>query len=124
VAHPVSAHLPRGEGLAVMHPSKENPVAAELRRLLRIWLALLVLGGAEFAASFLPLPRSLRPLVILPGVLMVASVAVGFMEVKRGIVLVRAFAVAAMFWLLVLLALGSADPLTRTDHHVPNAQVK
>jgi hypothetical protein len=108
----------------VMHPSKENPVAAELRRLLSIWLALLVLGGAEFAASFLPLPRSLRPLVILPGVLMVASVAVGFMEVKRGIVLVRAFAVAAMFWLLVLLALGSADPLTRTDHHVPNAQVK
>ena len=61
----------------------------------------------------------LRPLVMLPGVLMVATVAVGFMEVKRGIVLVRAFAVAAMFWLLVLLALGSVDALTRTDYHVP-----
>ena len=90
----------------------------------RIWLLLLVLGGAEFAASYLPLPRGLRPLVILPGVVMVATVAIGFMEVKRGFVLVRAFAVAALFWLLVLLGLGSADPLTRTDYRVPNAQVK
>ena len=46
------------------------------------------------------------------------------MEVKRGVVLVRAFAVAAIFWLLVLLGLGSVDALTRTDYHVPNAQVK
>lgn len=106
------------------HPSKENPVAAELWRLLRFWSVLLVLGGVEFAASFLPLPRSLRPLVILPAVLMVAAVAVGFMEVTRGSVLARTFAVAAMFWLLVLLGLGSADPLTRADYRVPNAQVK
>jgi hypothetical protein len=106
------------------HPSKENPVAAELWRLLRIWVVLLVLGGAELAASFLPLPRSLRPLVILPGALMAATVAVGFMEVRRGTVLVRTFAVAAMLWLFVLLALGSADPLTRTNHSVPNAHVK
>jgi hypothetical protein len=106
------------------HPSKENPVAAELWRLLRIWVVLLVLGGAELAASFLPLPRSLRPFVILPGALMAATVAVGFMEVRRGTVLVRTFAVAAMLWLFVLLALGSADPLTRTNHSVPNAHVK
>ena len=105
-------------------PSKQKPVAPELRRLFRIWLTLLVLGAVEFAASFLPLPRSLRPLVILPAVLMVATVALGFMELKRGSVLARTFAIAAMFWLLVLLALGSADPLTRTDYRVPNAQVK
>ena len=99
-------------------------MAAELWRLFRIWAVLLVLGGVEFAASYLPLPRSLRPLIILPGVLMVAAVAVGFMEVRRGTVLARTFAVAAMFWILVLLALGSADLLTRTDYHVPDAQVK
>ena len=99
-------------------------MTVELWRLFRIWLLLLVLGGAEFAASFLPIPRGFRPLVILPAALMVAIVALGFMEVKRGFVLVRAFAVAAMFWLLVLLGLGSADPLTRTDYRVPNAQVK
>lgn len=102
----------------------EKSVRIVLSRLFRIWLLLVVLGGTEFAVSCLPLPRSLRPLVILPGVVMVATVAIGFMEVKRGIVLVRAFAVAALFWLLVLLGLGSADPLTRTDYPVPNAQVK
>jgi hypothetical protein len=32
--------------------------------------------------------------------------------------------VAAMFWFLVLLALGSADPLTRTNYYVPDTYVK
>ena len=105
------------------HPS-ERAVATELWRLLRIWVLLLLLGAGEFAASYLPLARSLRPLVMIPGVFMIATVAVGFMEAKRGIVLVRAFAVAAMFWLLLLLGLGSADPLTRVDYDVPYAQVK
>ena len=96
----------------------------EIRRLLLIWLLLLGLGAAEWGASFLPLPRPWRPLVMIPGVLMVAVVAAGIMEVRRGPALVRAFALAAMFWLLVLLGLGSADPLTRTDYRVPGAQVK
>lgn len=105
------------------HP-REKVVTAELWRLLRVWVLLLLLGTAEFAASYLPLARPLRPLVMLPGVFMIVAVAVGFMEVKRGIVLVRAFAVAAMLWLLLLLGLGSADPLTRVDYDVPHAQVK
>lgn len=92
-------------------------------RLLLAWLLLLFLGGLEFAASFLPLGRSLRPLVIIPGVLMVVVVAIMFMEVGKGPVIVRGFAVAAMFWLIVLLGLGSADPITRTDYHVPHAHV-
>lgn len=102
----------------------ENSVSRKLIRLLRLWLLLLALGGAEFALSFSSIPRDWRPLVILPGVLMIVTVAVGFMEVKRGVVLVRAFAVAAMFWLLVLLGLGSVDAFTRTDYHVPYAHVK
>lgn len=103
---------------------KEQSVTRALGRLLRIWCLLLLLGCGEFGASFLPLPRGMRPLVMLPGVLMILTVAVGFMEVKRGIVLVRAFAVAAMLWLLVLLGLGSVDALTRTDYRVPHAEVK
>jgi hypothetical protein len=51
---------------------------------------------------------------MIPGVLMVLVVSIGFMEVKKGPVIVRAFAVAAMFWLFVLLVLGSADPLSQT----------
>ena len=96
----------------------------DMMRLLRVWGLLILLGGTEFATSYLPLERSWRPLVMIPGVLMVLVVAIGFMEVKKGPVLVRAFAVAAMFWLFVLLALGSADPLTRTDYYVPDAYVK
>ena len=95
-----------------------------MMRLLLVWGLLILLGGTELAASYLPLERSWRPLIMVPGALMVLVVAVGFMEVKKGPVIVRAFAVAAMFWLFVLLALGSADPLTRTNYYVPDIHVK
>ena len=109
------------ESASALDAQKEEP---KLRGLLLAWLMLLVLGSVEFAASYLPLARGLRPLVMIPGVLMVLTVAIGFMEVRRGPVLVRAFTVAAMFWLFVLLGLGSVDPLTRTDYLVPDAHVK
>ena len=95
-----------------------------MMRLLVTWGLLILLGGTELAASYLPLARCWRPLVMIPGVLMVLVVSIGFMEVKKGPVIVRAFAVAATFWLLVLLALGSADPLTRTNYYVPDIHVK
>jgi hypothetical protein len=95
-----------------------------MMRLLLMWGLLILLGGTEFAASYLPLARSWRPLIMIPGVLMVLVVAIAFMEVKKGPVVVRAFAVAAMFWLFVLLALGSTDPLTRTNYYVPNTRAK
>jgi cytochrome c oxidase subunit 4 len=105
-------------------PSQEDQAErAELKPLLCAWLLLIVLGCVEFVASYLHLPREFRPLIMVPGVLMVVAVALAFMEVRRGPVLVRAFAVAGLFWLLVLLGLGSADPLTRTDYRVPHAHV-
>jgi hypothetical protein len=96
----------------------DPPVRAELRRLLLQWLSLLLLGALEVAASSLPVSRSLRPLVMIPAALMIGVVLVGFMEIRRGSVLVRAFAVAAALWLLILLALGSVDPLTRAPHRI------
>jgi hypothetical protein len=89
-----------------------------------MWGLLILFGGAEFAAGYLPLARSWRPLIMIPGVLMILVVAIGFMEVRKGPVIVRAFAVGALFWLFVLLALGSADPFTRTNYYVPDAHVK
>ena len=53
-----------------------------MMRLLLVWGLLILLGGTEFAASYLPLERSWRPLIMVPGALMVLVVAVGFMEVK------------------------------------------
>lgn len=104
------------------HP-KSTPARA-LRHLLFAWVVLLLLGCAEFAASFLPLARSLRPLIMIPAALMVVLVSVSFMEVRKGPALIRAFAVAALFWLLILLGLGSVDPVTRTVYPVVHAQVE
>jgi hypothetical protein len=105
------------------HPHQGSEISSKIRSLLLTWILLLLLGGAEFAVSFLPLGRSLRPLVIIPGVLMVAVVAVSFMEVGRGPTIVRGFAVAAIFWLIVLLGLGSLDALSRTDYQLPHVGV-
>jgi hypothetical protein len=93
-------------------------------RLLLMWGLLILLGSTELAASYLPIARSWRPLIMIPGVLMVLVVSIAFMEVKKGPVIVRAFAVGALFWLFVLLALGSADPFTRTNYYVPDTHVK
>lgn len=84
-----------------------------MRHLLWMWLALVVLGACAFGGAFLPVPADLRPLLMLPSLVMVAILALGFMEVRRGGVLPGAFALAAIFWLFVLLGLGSTDPLTR-----------
>lgn len=88
-------------------------MTARMRHLIWLWLALLLLGACAFGGAFVPLPTGLRPLLMLPSLVMVGILAVGFMEVRRGGVLPAAFAIAAMFWLFVLLGLGSADPLTR-----------
>ena len=87
-------------------------------RLLLAWIALLLLGAVQFAISFLPMGRAFRPLVIGPSVIMVAIVAIAFMEVGKGPAIIRGFALAAVFWFIVLLGLGSADALTRTNYPV------
>ncbi len=58
---------------------------------------------------------------MLPAAGMVAVVGIVFMEVGDGPVIVRGFAVAGLVWLLVLLGLGSMDPMTRTEYQVPFA---
>ena len=47
-------------------------------------LSLLTVRVAEFAASYLCLPRGRRPPLMLPGVRMVGVVATGFMDARRG----------------------------------------
>jgi len=89
-----------------------------LRRLALTWLLLLILLAVEFGASFLPLGRSTRPLLLIPAVLMVAAVGGLFMQVGQGPRIVRLFAVASLLWLVFILGLGSLDPMTRTDYPV------
>jgi cytochrome c oxidase subunit IV len=85
--------------------------------LLIAWVLLLILLGVEFGVAFLPLGPWLRTLILLPALAMAAIVGTAFMEVGRAPVVARGFVAAGLFWLLVLLGLGSMDPLTRTDYH-------
>ena len=85
---------------------------------LQIWLALLIVAAAEFGASMLPIPAELRPILILPAATMAAIVALGYMRLLDAPDLARGFAVAGIFWLVVLLGLTMTDPLTRTIYTV------
>ena len=99
--------------MALPHENRSLP--PETGHLVVLWLTLLALGAIELGLSFLPWEPGARPLVILPAMAMIVVVAVGFMNVTKGPTIVRAFAIAALFWLLVLLGLGSVDVLTRID---------
>ena len=87
------------------------------RYALLTWLALLALGAIEFGGSFIHFGRSPRPVLLLPALCMVALVGFGFMRVRHGIALARGFALAGLLWLLLLLGLGTMDPLTRAVYH-------
>ena len=96
-------------------------MSADFRALLGTWVLLLMLLAGEFGAGFLPLPPSLRPLILIPAVIMVAAVGIMFMQVRKGPTIVRLFVVAGLVWLSILLGLGSLDPMTRTDVYTPIA---
>lgn len=83
------------------------------RNIVLMWLVLVLLGAIAFGCSFIPMGRDWRIVLILPSVVMAAVIAIGFMEIRRSGALSLAFSVAALFWLCVLLGLGSMDPLTR-----------
>jgi cytochrome c oxidase subunit IV len=88
------------------------------RHALFCWLALLLLAAAEIAGAFIRFDRTLRPLLMLPALGMVVLVGLMFMRMRRGIAVVRGFALAGLMWLLLLLGLGVMDPLTRTVYVV------
>lgn len=91
------------------------------RSLLLAWLLLILLGAAQFGVSFLPLGPSVRPVLLTLAAAMIVTVALAFMRINTGPRIVRGFAVAGLFWLIVLVGLGGMDPLTRTDYHVQQA---
>ncbi|HEY0423663.1 MAG TPA: hypothetical protein VGC82_10105 [Rhodopila sp.] len=85
---------------------------------LLVWLALLIVAAMEFGASFLPIAAGTRPILMLPAAIMAVLVALGYMRLLTAPEIARAFAVAGIFWLTVLLGLAMTDPLTRTVYAV------
>lgn len=92
-----------------------------MARIAVVWVVLVALLGLELGVSFLPMSPALRPLILVPALIMLGVIATSFMQVGRGPVVVRLFAAAGVLWLAILLALGSLDPLTRVLYRVePN----
>jgi hypothetical protein len=66
-----------------------------------------------------PDPRIRRcHLCLLPASAVIALIGVMFMRVQRSIAPARGFALAGLLWPLLLLSLGTMDPLTRADYPV------
>jgi hypothetical protein len=93
-------------------------MSAGHRHALFAWLALLLLAVAEIGGSFIHFDHSLRLLLLLPALAMVALVGLMFMRVQHSIAPARGFALAGLLWLLLLLGLGTMDPLTRAVYPV------
>jgi hypothetical protein len=88
-------------------------VIRSIARLTLTWVLLFALAGAEFVVSSLKIPTADRPLLLVFAVVMVVVVVTAFMRGHRAPIIARGFAVAAVFWLIVLLGLGTMDVVTR-----------
>ena len=89
------------------------------KRIWICWAALLLLLAITTGAAFLPLGPFNIAVALAIAAAKALLVLLFFMELVRSSGLVRAFAVAGFFWLLILLALTSADYLTRRDVSAP-----
>ena len=86
-------------------------------RVLLPWLALMALLGLEIGAALLHMGTAAA--VMAP--VMIAIVAGMFMRIGGETPLSRVFAIAGLFWLAILIGLGSLDFLARKDVPTPQA---
>lgn len=84
-------------------------------RVLLPWLALMSLLALEIIAALLHMGTAAA--VLAP--VMIALVAGIFMQIGREAPLSRVFAIAGLFWLAILIGLGSLDFLARKDVPTP-----
>jgi cytochrome c oxidase subunit 4 len=90
----------------------------------RCWLALIILLSLTTALAFAPLGTATLFVSLTIAVTKALIVLLFFMELKASTALVRVFAAAGFFWLLIMIALTTADYTHRTDQRVPLDQVR
>jgi hypothetical protein len=88
-------------------------MTAAVIRLLAVTSLMFALLAAELAVTF-AFPGWGRAGVAVVAATMVGVAAFGLMDLGREGATVWLFAAAAALWLVILLGLGSLDPLTRT----------
>jgi cytochrome c oxidase subunit 4 len=89
------------------------------RTVLRCWIALMLLLAATTALAFVPLGSATLFVSLTVAAAKALLVLLLFMEVKAGNALVRAFAAAGFFWLMIMIALTATDYTHRTDVREP-----
>ncbi|RYD91603.1 MAG: hypothetical protein EOP50_14020 [Sphingobacteriales bacterium] len=85
--------------------------------LLGTYIGLVALLALTIGISLLPGDGAFKPIAgIVVAALKAALIALWFMELREHRGLVRVFAAAGLFWLLLLFLLSGADYLTRQWH--------
>jgi cytochrome c oxidase subunit 4 len=87
--------------------------------ILRCWLALMLLLALTTALAFVPLGGANLVVSLVIAAAKALIVLVMFMELKGSSSLIRAVAAAGFFWLMIMIALTTADYTHRTDVRVP-----
>jgi high-affinity Fe2+/Pb2+ permease len=82
------------------------------RSIVLVWLGLLIVVGLQFVLAHYAVSR---PIVPFTGIAMAVIVALTFMRLGASKGLIPIFALAGVFWILVLFGLGGLDPFTRHD---------
>jgi cytochrome c oxidase subunit 4 len=85
----------------------------------RCWLALMILLAATTASAFVPLGSLTLPISLAIAVAKALIVLLFFMELRASRPLVRSFAAAGFFWLLIMIVLTGADYWHRSDTRAP-----
>jgi cytochrome c oxidase subunit IV len=94
-------------------------VSSAARLILKVWLGLFALLALTTAMAFVQLGSANLAIALAIAVAKAVLVLWFFMELKGSAGLVRAFAVAGFFWLLILVTLTWADYSQRRDVKVP-----
>lgn len=85
----------------------------------RCWAALVVLLAATTASAFVPLGSFNLVVSLSIAIAKALIVLLFFMELRASRALVRTFAAAGFFWLMIMIVLTGADYWHRTDARAP-----
>lgn len=87
--------------------------------ILRCWLALMVLLALTTGIAFIPLGEANLFISLAIAATKALLVLIIFMELKGSSSLIRAAAASGFFWLMIMIALTTADYAHRTDQRAP-----
>jgi cytochrome c oxidase subunit IV len=87
--------------------------------LFKVWALLIALAVINIALAFLPIGAWSWTIAYPIAALMALLIMIFFMHLHESTTLIRIFAVAGFFWLMLLFSISMADYLTRAYIYLP-----